>query len=82
MGNTWNLCPDLSSDNPKDLGAYQRFHQKKIWRKLSKTKYQDRADFINLIGNDYYFTNPWRKIARLGNLPDTIIHAYSTIAGA
>ena len=73
-----HLCPDLSSGNPKDLGAYQRFHQKKIWEKRDKTKNQHRADFINLIGNDYYFTNPWRKVAVLGNLPDAIIRAYTS----
>ena len=72
-----HLCPDLSSDNPRDLGAYGQFHTKKSRKERGKTKNRHRADFINLIGNDYYFANPWRKVAQLGNLPDTIIRAYS-----
>jgi len=73
-----HLCPDLSSDDPKDLGAYQNFHQNKIKKKRNKTKGRHRADFINLIGDVYYFANPWRKIGQLGNLPETIIRAYSS----
>ena len=72
-----HLCPDLDSDDPKDLGAYLNYHQNEIPKRRNKTKSRHRADFINLIGNDYYFTNPWRKVAQLGNLPDTIIRAYS-----
>jgi molybdenum cofactor biosynthesis enzyme MoaA len=79
--NSFNhLCPDLSSDNPKDLGAYKLVHQKKSGKKRAKTENRHTADFINLIGNDYYFTNPWRKVAQIGNLPDTLISAYSSPA--
>ena len=72
-----HLCPDLDSDEPEDLGAYQKYHLDKIRKKPDKSKNRNTADFLNLIGNDYYFTKPWRKVAQLGNLPDTIIRAYS-----
>jgi MoaA/NifB/PqqE/SkfB family radical SAM enzyme len=76
-----HLCPDLSSDNPEDLGAYQRFHQKATRKKRDETKDRNRADHINLIGNDYFFANPWRKVARLGHVPDEIIQAYTSASG-
>lgn len=76
-----NLCPDLDSDNPEDLGAYLPFHRKQNRKKRGKTNNRHRANFINLIDNDYYFTDPWRKVAQLDNLPDTLIHAYSSSAG-
>lgn len=76
-----HLCPDVSSDNLEDLGAYQLFHQRKSRKKRDETRNGHRADFINLIGNDYYFTDPWRKVARLGYLPDTIVNAYSSATG-
>ncbi len=76
-----HLCPDLDSDKPEHLGAYQRFHEKRSQEKQGKAKNRRRADFMNLIGNDYYFTNPWRKVAQLNNLPDAIIEAYSNPAG-
>ncbi len=66
-----HLCPDLSSDNPEDLGAYQRYHQKR------KPKKQGAVNHIILIGDDYYFDDPWRNVGRLGDLPDTILHTYS-----
>jgi molybdenum cofactor biosynthesis enzyme MoaA len=72
-----HLCPDLESDNPEDLGAYRRYFRIIDRKRRSKAANRNWADFINLIGNDYYFTNPWRKVAQLGNLPDTIISAYS-----
>jgi hypothetical protein len=77
-----HLCPDLSSDNAEDLGAYQRFHQKQSRKKRDETKNRDRADNIVLIDDDYYFDDPWRKVAQLGHLPDTIIRAYSSTIGA
>ena len=76
-----HLCPDLSSDNPEDSGAYLRFHKKENRKKRAETKSQYRADNIILIGDDYYFADPWRRVAQLGHLPDTIIHAYSVAAG-
>lgn len=72
-----HLCPDLGSDNPKDLGAYRRFCRKDDRRRRAESGNRHRAEFINLIGDDYYFTNPWRKVARLNHLPDAIISAYS-----
>ena len=81
--NSFNrLCPDPGSDNPEDLGAYRLYHKKMSRKKPSKTKNRHVAEFINLIGNDYYFTNPWRKAAKLGNLPDAILSAYSKTGGA
>jgi sulfatase maturation enzyme AslB (radical SAM superfamily) len=77
-----HLCPDLSSDNPEDLGAYQRFHQKKSWKKQDERKGQDKTDHLVLIGSDYYFDDPWRKVGQLGHLPEAIIHAYSGEAGS
>ena len=71
-----DLCPDLDSRDPEDLGAYRSFYKKKSPKREGATKDRQRANFINLIGSDYYFTNPWRKVARLGNLPDEIIRAY------
>lgn len=82
-----HLCPDLDSDNPEDLGAYQRFHQKRARSKATpdETRNRDKAESLALIGSDYYlclvndsdFRDQWRKIAQLGHLPDTIISAYS-----
>jgi MoaA/NifB/PqqE/SkfB family radical SAM enzyme len=72
-----HLCPDLNSDNPEDLGAYRHFFREKDRMRTEESGDRNRADFINLIGSDYYFTNPWRKVGRLGNLPDSIINAYS-----
>ncbi|KPL07290.1 hypothetical protein AMJ86_04835 [bacterium SM23_57] len=77
-----HLCPDLSGDNPENLGAFQRYHQKENRMKRDKNNNRDRVDNIVLIGNDYYFADPWRKVAQLGHLPDTIIRAYSSAAGA
>ena len=74
-----HLCPDINSDRPEDLGAYQLFHQKESRKKRGKTRNRHQADFINLIGNDYYFTDPWCKVAKLGHLPDTIKCAYSNL---
>ena len=72
-----HLCPDLSSDNPEDLGAYQRYYSKEKQKKWNETGHQDRVAHMLLIGDDYYFDKPWRKVASLGQLPDTIIKAYS-----
>jgi molybdenum cofactor biosynthesis enzyme MoaA len=77
-----HLCPDLNSDNPEDLGAYRRFHKKNKRKQRDKTKHQQRTDHIILIGDDYYFSDPWLKVAQLENLPDAIRHAYSIEAEA
>jgi molybdenum cofactor biosynthesis enzyme MoaA len=76
-----HLCPDLSSDNPDDLGAYYRYHKTESGVKRAEVRNRKLVDHIILIGDDYYFTDPWRKVARLGNLSDDIISAYSTGAG-
>jgi MoaA/NifB/PqqE/SkfB family radical SAM enzyme len=85
-----HLCPDLDSDNPEELGAYRRFHRKECCKEPDKNENRDKASNIILIGDDYYvhvdgrrnFRDKWRKVARLGHLPDTIIRAYSGAAGA
>ncbi|WP_455393239.1 radical SAM protein [[Eubacterium] cellulosolvens] len=63
-----HLCPNTDSDDPKEMGAYYRFHQKK--------KGQDVKSNIVLIGNDYYLPEPWRKIAQLGHMPKEIIDVF------
>jgi len=82
------LCPDLGSDDPEALGAYQRFHQPRE-RKVSAsngTRKREQTTALALIGDDYYFHIPtrdsefpdqWRKVAQLGHLPDDIVQAYS-----
>jgi molybdenum cofactor biosynthesis enzyme MoaA len=63
-----NLCPNLESDKQEELGAYHVFHQNK--------KEQKSTSNIVLIGDNYYFPEPWRKVGRLGNLPDNIVDCY------
>jgi molybdenum cofactor biosynthesis enzyme MoaA len=70
-----HLCPDLSSDRPEDLGAY--FHL----RPKDAPKRTDGSPNMVLIGNDYYLSDPWRKVARLGHLPKAIIDEYSSQSG-
>ena len=65
-----HLCPDLSSNKLEDLGAYYRFRSKEIRKKT------DETSNLVLIGNDYYFSNPWRKIAQLRHLSEKIIKEY------
>jgi MoaA/NifB/PqqE/SkfB family radical SAM enzyme len=77
-----HLCPDLNSSNPEDLGVYQRYHRETQRQESDGTEEQDRADHMNLIGDHYYFHRPWRKVGQLGQLPDTIVRAYSGVAGA
>jgi hypothetical protein len=80
-----HLCPDLNSDNPEDLGAYQRFCGEKGCESSERAASPDKAAHIVLIGDDYYapvdddqgFGNKWQKVARLGHLPDELIRAYS-----
>ena len=67
-----SLCPDLSSSRPEDLGAYLPFHHKSI-----EPEDRSRAQHIVLIGRDYYVSDPWRRIARLGHLPENIVRVYS-----
>jgi MoaA/NifB/PqqE/SkfB family radical SAM enzyme len=73
-----HLCPDLDSDNPEDLGAYRQFYKDEDRKKRAETRSRYTANFMNLIGDDYYFYDPWRNVGRLGHLPDSIIQAYCT----
>lgn len=63
-----HLCPNLQSGKSEDLGAYHRFYQKENWEK------QNVTSRMALFDNDYYFGK--RQVARLGNLPETIIQAF------
>ncbi|UCE67723.1 MAG: radical SAM protein [Candidatus Zixiibacteriota bacterium] len=72
-----HLCPDLDSDNPEGLGAYRRYYKKEDRKKPGDAEDRLRTDHIILIGNDYYFSDPWYKVGRLGYLPNGIIRAYS-----
>ena len=71
-----NLCPDLSSDKPEDMGAYYRF-RKTRGKSERNQENPDEVLCVVLIGDNYYVSSPWRKVGTLGRLPDTIIHAYS-----
>jgi molybdenum cofactor biosynthesis enzyme MoaA len=72
-----HMCPDLDSDSPEDLGAYRRYHRREGRRKKGESKNRDKTPHMVLVGNDYYFSDPWHKVARLGHLPGAIIRAYS-----
>jgi len=65
-----HLCPDLSSKRPEDQGAYFRFHHREVQRDINE------ISNIVLVGNDYYFPDPWRKVAQLQNIPPYILNAY------
>lgn len=69
-----NLCPILESDSPDDLGSYLPFR-----KKSGETEPENRSKAQNmvLIGSNYYFSNPWRKIAQLGQIPESIVRLYS-----
>jgi MoaA/NifB/PqqE/SkfB family radical SAM enzyme len=80
-----HLCPDLESDNPEDLGAYQRFITEDERKTRDKIGSLEEANNLVLIGDTYYarvhgnqtFRESWQKIAQLDNLPDTIVRAYT-----
>jgi len=69
-----DLCPDLRSGSPEDLGAYLPFHNSS---REAEPEDRSKAQNMILIGGNYYFSNPWRKIARLGHLPEDIVRIYS-----
>jgi MoaA/NifB/PqqE/SkfB family radical SAM enzyme len=71
-----HLCPDLSSDAAEGLGAYHQFHRRTSAVSHSHDTNVILADFINLIGEDYYFTSPWRNVGHLGDLPSELLEAY------
>jgi hypothetical protein len=66
-----SLCPDEGSDRMEDLGAYGRF------RRLGRPRDPDASANLVLIGSDYYLPDPWRKVGRLGALPEDLVAAYS-----
>jgi MoaA/NifB/PqqE/SkfB family radical SAM enzyme len=72
-----HLCPDLTSDDPDKLGAYYRYHKKATGKKRDESKQRDRVDHIILIGDEYYFDQPWRVVARQRELPEELIQAYT-----
>ncbi|UCC79771.1 MAG: radical SAM protein [Candidatus Zixiibacteriota bacterium] len=72
-----HLCPDLDSDNPEELGAYRRYYKKEDRKRPGDAEDRLKTDHIILIGNDYYFSDPWHKVGQLGHLPDEIIGAYA-----
>jgi len=72
-GNLTDLCPVLRSDKPEDLGAYHKYYNKELVESRS-------VDNIVLIGNDYYFHTPqFRKIARLGRIPENVFEKYKSV---
>jgi MoaA/NifB/PqqE/SkfB family radical SAM enzyme len=69
-----HLCPDLNGGSPEDLGAYFPFRRKSG---AGEPEDRSRAQNLILIGGDYYLPDPWRKIGRLGHIPDEIVRIYS-----
>lgn len=66
-----SLCPDTTSDRPEDLGAYRRFHAGGAPRD------PDEAANLVLVGDDYYLPDPWRRVGRIGGMPEELVAAYS-----
>ena len=67
-----HLCPDLSSGKKEDLGAYYPYRPEQPLKKRTG------AQNMVLIGDAYYLPEPrWHIIARLGQIPEEIITAYS-----
>jgi len=80
-----NLCPDLQSEDPDALGAYQRFAPEHTITPPEQDAGRTTADYLILIGHDYYIHKSindahsdrgWRKVAKLGQLTDSIVRAY------
>ena len=81
-----DLCPKLDSDAPEDLGAYQRYASEDRRKPPEDDADLASADYPILVGDDYYVhigihddrgVHQWRKLAKLGQLPDEIVHAYA-----
>ena len=83
-----NICPDLESGKPENLGAYARYYKEPENASAESTVMKDRecVRSMCLIGDDYYLylgnndpdlRSQFRKIAQLGHLPGEIIEAYS-----
>jgi MoaA/NifB/PqqE/SkfB family radical SAM enzyme len=80
-----DLCPDLGSQDPDDLGAYRRYAPLNRRRPLEHGPKKTCADYPILIGDDYYVhigisddrsDHQWQKIAKLGELPTEIVEAF------
>jgi len=73
------ICPDLESKNPSDLGAYERFH------KAEENSDKSETVSIILIGGNYWvwvnddfeFVRQWRKVSVLGRVSEEVRTAYS-----
>jgi len=81
-----NVCPELDSDDPGELGAYQRYAPEHRHKPPEHDAHRVSADYPILIGDDYYVhigigderrDHQWRKVAKLGQLPDAIVRAYA-----
>lgn len=85
------LCPDPDSDDPEELGAYQRYAPARRRRPPKQDAEHMAADYLILIGDDYYVHiggggggghDDWRKLATLGRFLDSIMRAYAESAGS
>jgi MoaA/NifB/PqqE/SkfB family radical SAM enzyme len=72
-----HLCPDLESDDAEALGAYARYFRPENRKPRSTQPDRLRTDHIILIGNGYWFSDPWTKVGKLGRLRDEVVQAYS-----
>jgi len=79
------LCPEPGSNDPNDLGAYQRYATGPRGDALDDDARRMCADYLILIGDDYYVhagtgddrcEHQWRKVAKLGRLSDEIVLAF------
>ena len=79
-----DLCPEPGSGDPDDLGAYQRYAPAHRRSTFERDAQRVSANYPILIGDDYYvhisigddrLDHQWRKMAKLGQLPDAIVHA-------
>lgn len=66
-----SLCPDTTSDRPEDLGAFEPYSRGRAIQD------PDEAANMVLIGDDYYLPDPWRRVARMGELPSDMVAAYA-----
>jgi MoaA/NifB/PqqE/SkfB family radical SAM enzyme len=84
-----DICPVPGSDDPKDLGAYARFHSKDVTGPATEVRQGEKAENLILIGDAYYVSQQagdrvartWIRVGRLGTLPDTIVGQYSNQSG-
>lgn len=80
-----DVCPVPGSDDPDDLGAYARFHNKHVIPPGTEVGEGNEAENLILIGDTYCVSEgladesarTWVKVGRLSALPDTIVRQYS-----